>query len=154
MRKTNCLTIFLVASISHICSSCHFNSTFINREEDENEAEKITNRFYHLIKTNEYSKTYPLFSNAFFTVTDTVKLNNMFLTTYEKLGPIEALTVSKWETRVIQGTDSKSEYVLQYFVKRKNFDSKETITLTKENEQIKILGYKVNSDGFVTPERK
>jgi len=145
---------FLITSVSYLFFSCRFNSTFINREQDKDDAEKITNQFYDFLKANEYSKTYSLFSNSFFEVTDTTKLKNMYTTMHEKLGFIENISLDKWETKIVRGTDAKSIYVLQYFVKRKNFDSRETITLTKENEQIEIYGYKVNSDGFITPENK
>ncbi len=43
---------------------------------------------------------------------------------------------------------SIANYVLYYIVERTKFQSKETITLTAENNQIKILGYNVNSEGM------
>ena len=36
----------------------------------------------------------------------------------------------------------------------KNSDSKETITLTKENGQIKITGYNITTDALFAPENK
>ncbi len=151
---TNWQRILLYILIGFSLTSCHFNTTYSNREEDKKDAEKITSQFYDLVKQNDYTKTYKLFSEKFFAITDTVKLNNIFRTTVEKLGAIESMTLDKWETNVVKGTDEKSDYALQYIVKHKRFDSKETFTLTKENGEIKIIGYNINSDGFFTPDKK
>jgi hypothetical protein len=95
------LSLLLLAFL--VLQSCHFNSSFTNREEDKIDGEKVTNEFYTLMKGKEYSAAYGLFS---------------------------------------------------YEVKRSNFTSKEEFTMTKENGEIKILGYRVNSDGFFAPEKK
>jgi len=155
--KTNTASwfkIILFIFISMSFTSCHYIENCKNRVEDKNEAEKITNQFYELVKQDNFSKTYNLFSNKFFSVTDTVKLNNIFRTTNEKLGAIDSIKLYNWETAIIKGTVEKSNYFLQYKVKRKKFNSKETFILTKEKGIVKIIGFNVSSDGLFAPEKK
>jgi len=114
----------------------------------------VAQGFYDLIKKGDYAKTYVLFSDKFFAVTDTSKLNNLLKAIDDKLGSIENTQLEKWETQVITGTDENSTYALQYVVKHKKFESKEFFTMVKEDGQIKIIGYNVNSDGFFEPEKK
>lgn len=151
---TSRLKIFLFFLIGFSLVSCNLNSIYTNREEDKNEAEKVTNQFYDLIKQSDYTKTYELFSSQFFSVTDTEKLNTLYKAANEKLGPIESMTLDRWETNIVTGTKERGNYALQYIVKHKNSDSKETITLTKENGQIKITGYNITTDALFAPENK
>jgi len=145
---------FFLCLICFSFTGCHFNSRNINSDEDKNDAEKITKEFYDLLKKADYVKTYKLFGKNFFVATDTSKLNDLFITTNEKLGPIESMELGEWETIVVTGTDAKSDYALQYIVKHEKFEAKETFRLTKENGQIKIVGYNVNSDGFFARDKK
>ncbi|MGE8434817.1 hypothetical protein [Chryseobacterium joostei] len=49
-----------------------------------------------------------------------------------------------WETFVSVGTQPKSQYVLSYKVKRNIQNTQEKITLEKNNDSIKIVGYDVS----------
>lgn len=146
------LSLLLLAFL--VLQSCHFNSSFTNREEDKIDGEKVTNEFYTLMKGKEYSAAYSLFSKKFFEATDTGKLNNIFTASENKLGSIDTISLENWQTVTVKGSDPKSEYLFSYEVKRKHFSSKEEFTMTKEGGKIKIVGYRVNSDGFFAPEKK
>ena len=128
--------------------SCSFTSTYNNRIEDKNEAQKVADKFYTLLKEGRYEDTYKLFSKKFFQIVDTSKMNNMYHMTFKKLGAITSDSVAHWETHVVTGTNPSSVYVLYYLVEREKYGSKETVSLSKENDVIKIDGYRVNSDGF------
>ena len=127
---------------------CNFNATYNNRVEDKNEAEKVADKFYSLIRKTKYQDTYKLFGKKFFQVTDTSKLDDIFQFTYTKLGAIDNMNLDHWQTQIIKGTNPSSNYALYFLVQREKYLSKETITLDKENDSIKIIGYYVNSDGL------
>lgn len=128
--------------------SCRFNSTYNNREEDRQDGEKTIAQFYELLKNQDYKGTYRLFDKRFFEVTDTQKLNEIYDITFEKLGNVERYDIEKWETEAIVGANSKTNYVFLLNVKRSNYVSKETVTLLKEKDGLKIISYHVNSDGL------
>lgn len=130
-------------------TSCNFNSTYLNREEDKQDAEKVANQFYTLLQKKDFQKIDPLLSNRFKATTSKEKLNAYLTGGLNKLGEIKSKKLDHWESRVIKGTNASANYVLYYVVERTKFQSKETINLTAENDQIKILGYNVNSDAFL-----
>lgn len=134
-----CLTFF----------SCHFNSTYNNREADKQDGEKAIAVFYELLKSKSIEDTYRLFDRRFFEVTDTQKLNEIYDISFSKLGNVESYDIEKWETQAVVGTDPKTNYVFLLKVRRSSYVSKETVTLQKENDEIKIISYHVNSEGFL-----
>lgn len=135
--------------------SCSFTATYNNRIEDKNEAQKVGDKFYSLLKAGKYDDAYKLFSKKFFQVTDTSQMNKMYRMTYQKLGAIVSDSVAHWETHIVTGTNPSSIYVLYYLVERQKYESKETVSLSKENDSIKIDGYRINSDGlFATDSTK
>lgn len=140
--KTSIL-IFLV-SISIV--SCSYNETYSNREQDKREAEKIIQEFYTSIKENNTEKTIKLFSKKFFHITSRQQLNEMINWTNEKGGAISNYTLSNWQTLIIKGPNPKSDYSLVYYVKRDSINTQEIFSLQKENDTIKIVGYKINLD--------
>jgi hypothetical protein len=135
-------------SLLFIATSCNFNSTYLNREEDKKEAEKVADQFYTLVEKNDLKNLSPLLSDQFKAATSTQKLNNYLTGTANKLGEIKSKKLDHWETKVIRGSNPSAKYVLYYVVERAKFQAKETVTLTAENDQIKILGYNVNSEGL------
>jgi hypothetical protein len=133
--------VFLAISIT----SCNFNvnSTTENREEDKDEAEKVTLLFYAYLENNDFNKTHDLFSPKFIEVTNLSELDTIFIRSNRELGKVKNKELLNWETRVKSGTDPLSEYLLVYKVTREKHESKETIRLQKENNAIKILAYNV-----------
>lgn len=136
-------------SLLLIASSCNFNSTYLNREEDKKDAEKVADQFYTFVEKNDLKNLSHLLSNQFKAVTNAQKLNDYLTGTANKLGEIESKKLDHWETKVIRGSNASARYVLYYIVERAKFQAKETVTLTAENDQIKILGYNVNSEGLL-----
>jgi len=133
-----------------ILTSCHYNNQYLNREEDKKEAEQVTNKLYDLLKAKDYEGTTSLFSKKFFEVTDKEKLLRLYSTTNEKLGDLTDTEVEIWETRVVEGSNPISNYTFVYKNKYTNFVAKETINLTKDEDgQLRIVGYNINSDGFL-----
>lgn len=127
-------------------SNCTFNTSRENREEDKKEAEKVTQKFFTLIKENNKQALYNLFSDKFFNVTSNDQLNQMLDIADKEGGKIKKITLSHWETNVVKGTDPKSEYYLAYYNIRDKMNTEEIFSLQKENNDIKIVGYKINLD--------
>ena len=131
-------------------ASCHFNSQYIDRVADKEDAEKITTRLYDLLKTNNYNETTDLFSKKFYEVTSKEKLFEIFTTTQDKLGDLKDTKIESWKTNRIEGSYPSANYLLVYKNKHEKSDSKESITLTKEPDgEIRIIGYNISSDGFL-----
>ena len=139
--------VFIIL-FSLFLSSCNFNRTYTDRPIDREEAERVTVKFYYMLRDKKYNQTHALFSPRFIEVTDTSKLNNIFKTSDEQLGKIEDQTLETCKTNIVEGSNPISEYLLIYKVRRNKFYSKETIRLEKENDTIKILAYNIQSDGF------
>ncbi|TXI98631.1 hypothetical protein [Chryseobacterium sp. WX] len=124
---------------------CNFNKTYRNREEDKQEAEKITEKFYSLIKNNNRKEALKLFGEKFFKLTRKDQLNKMLNEINSSCGSkISDTKLTTWETFVSIGTNPKSEYVLLYKVNRNIKNTQEKITLEKNNDSIKIVGYDVS----------
>jgi hypothetical protein len=135
---------------SLLFTACHFNSQFVNRNEDIQEAEKVTDKFYELKKVKKFKETTDLFSNDFYNVTDTSKLIKILTMTTEKLGNLMEVKIDQSNSVIISGTDPSSKYNFIYKNKYEKFEATETITLIKESDgKIKIIGYNINSDGFL-----
>jgi hypothetical protein len=143
-------SIFLSVCTVLILASCHFNSQYINRDEDKKDAEKITTKLFDLLKTKNYNETTELFSNKFFEVSSQEKLFEIFAATSNKLGELQNTKIESWETKIVQGSNPSANYLLVYKNKYENFESKETFTLTKEKDgKTRIIAYNINSNGFL-----
>ena len=130
-------------------TSCHFNSTFINREEDKKDAQKVTAELYELLKSNNYEATVPLFSKKFLEVTNKEKLFEIFSFTKEKIGDLQDTTIEAWETNRVEGSNPSALYSFTYNNKYDKFNAKETVNLLREADgKIRIFRYAINSDGF------
>jgi hypothetical protein len=145
MKKKTILILF----ISTFITSCTFNSSYVDREVDRQEAERVTVKFFYLLHEKKFNETHSLFSPRFMEVTNKEKLNQLFQASEEKLGSVKDQSLESWNTNVVKGTNSKSEYLLVYNVKRTKFNSKETLRLEKENDTIKILYYNIESEGLL-----
>jgi hypothetical protein len=143
------LKIAFCSSMFLLVASCSCNTSFTNRESDVKEAQDFANKFYDLLKSNDFDKTYSLYSKDFYENTDTSELNKIYQGTLSNLGEIKSIDMEQCETRVVNGTDSKAEYVMLYKVGRAKYASEELIRLEKKNNKMKILSYRVNSEGFV-----
>jgi len=146
--KTKSFISLALLSLLFALSSCNFNSTYLNREEDKNEAQKVADSFYKLLQKNEFQKINPFLSEQFKAVTSSEKLNDYLRGALNKLGEIKSEKLDHWESKIVKGTNPSAIYVLYYVVERTKYKSKETVTLVGENNQIKIQGYNVNSDGL------
>ncbi|MDC8102987.1 hypothetical protein ACNFU2_20590 [Chryseobacterium sp. PTM-20240506] len=146
MFKKNYIKSSLLILVLLLITSCNFNHIYENREEDKKEAEKITQKFYSLIKANRKEEILKLFSAKFFKATSKDKLIGMIDWTNKEAGSSSNYSLYEWETSVVKGTNSKAEYLLSYYVKRDKINTFEIFSLQKETDSIKIIGYEINLD--------
>jgi hypothetical protein len=140
------IVLFLLVTLS----ACNFNSTYLNRAEDKNDAEIVANRYYGALKNKDYEAVDVFFANEFWKVTPKDKLHEILVNTQSKLGELKSTKLDHWETKVIKGTNPSSEYILYYLNKYKNHEAKETLRLIKvADDKIKIIAFNINSDGFL-----
>lgn len=136
---------YILILIASILVSCNFNKIYQNREEDKKDAEKIANKFYSLIQQNNRQEAFKLFGEKFFTITSKGQLNQMIDNINMSCGSnMKTTELISWETFVSIGTNTKSEYVLLYKIHRNIKNTQEKITLQKDNDTIKIVGYNVD----------
>lgn len=136
----------ILASCFITLISCNFNEIKKNKEEDKNEAEKVTKLFFSEVKENNKENIYKLFSNKFFEVTNKQELDKIIETANTETGSIKNYTLLGWETTILKGTNPKADYLLTYYVKRRNLNTLETFSMQKENNEIKIIGYNIKID--------
>jgi len=129
-------------------SSCQFNSTRTNMAGDKEAAEKVTDKFHAFIKAKNYDSAYTLFSKRFFAVTPKAKMTEILTATQSKLGDLKTDSLGEWQTKIVEGTNPSSDYLLEYTNHHQKYNAKEEFHLTKEDGKIRILGYNINSEGF------
>lgn len=135
---------YILILITLFLTSCNLNRTYENREEDKKEAEKITQKFFSLVKENNKQEALKLFGKGFFKVSNKNELNQTIEWTKKEAGNISNYSLYEWETTVVTGTNPKANYLLVYNAQRDKINTEEIFSLEKENDSIKIIGYKVN----------
>lgn len=132
--------------ISFFLVSCSFNSTYQNREEDKNDAKKVTEEFFNFIKQGNNDDAFKLFSNKFFQTTSKDRLLQVIDKTTNEYGKIQNDSLFSWRTFVTEGANPTSKYELTYQIKRDSGNTREVINLEKEKDSIKIMGYRIDFD--------
>lgn len=147
MRK---LLVIMVLFIS-ILTSCNFsvNVKNDNKLEDKQDAESVVGQLYLYTARKEYDSILKLMSKDFYKVASKEKFLEFLKAKERKLGKYKDFTLKNWKTTSKKGADSKTEYILIYKVVYSNHESEEKISMVKENNEVKILGYNVNSEGFL-----
>lgn len=114
-----------------------------SKEQDRKEAEKITQKFYTLLKENNRKEIFKLCGNELFKIASKEQVSQMFDTSIEQFGNIKSDSLIYEQTNTIS-TDSKNEYILIYNVNRDIKNTQEKFTLHKEDGSLKIVGYFIN----------
>src|SRR5476651_601248 len=99
MIKTLTLKTACAFFIAICFTACQFNSTYLNRDEDKKDAEKVTNQLFDFIKNKKYEESYALYSDKFWEVTSKQKMKSYDSITNAKLGELDSINLDKWETR-------------------------------------------------------
>ncbi len=141
---------FLFFVILGLLSSCHFNSQYLDREEDKNEAEKVSNLLYEDLKNDTITQsTINLFSDKFWTNENSASFKTKIKKTQEKLGRLTEVKLDHWKTQIVVGSNPSAEYILFYLNKYEKYTAMESVSMVKEDDLIKIVRYNINSNGFI-----
>ena len=138
-----------IAILSLLIFACNFNSTYLNRESDRDDAKKIGDKYFDFVKNSNYNASLNLLSDECLAATPKQKMNEIYQSVAKKLGKLQTVTLDHWETRVVKGTNPSSEYVLYYLNRYEKYDAKETLRLAKEGNEIKIMAFNINSEGLL-----
>lgn len=112
-----------------------------SKEPDRKEAEKITQKFYTLLKENNRDEIFKLCGDELFKIASKEQVNQMFDTSSSQFGNVKNDSLIYEQTNIIKGVN---EYVLIYNVSRDIKNTQEKFTLHKEGNSIKIVGYFIN----------
>ena len=139
---------FLMFITFFIFTSCHFNSIYVNKQEDKDEGENVTTNFYTYLQKNEFENSLQLMSSKFFEKSTEKQTIEFMNNVTNKLGAVKYAKIKEWHTLRVEGTDPKTQYLFVYDVERYKYNSVETISLEKEDAVARIVGYNLNSEGL------
>ncbi|RZJ47727.1 MAG: hypothetical protein EOO44_22050 [Flavobacterium sp.] len=139
---------FLLIFIMLLCS-CHLNNIYENEEAEKAAAEKVADEFYNFIKRQEFVQSEVLFSSGFYKISSREDLQILLNATNKLVGNYQSRKLIDWKTKRIEGSNPSSEYFLVYEVIYDKYPSRDTFRLVKEDGEIKIFAYNVNSEGFI-----
>lgn len=131
--------------------SCNVNTTHTNELLEKTQAENVTSRFYGALLTKNYDRVTPILSPKFFEGMDENDFKKSLEKTNEKFGDIVTWDLIDWKTVRVTGSSPKCEYLFVYEVEYIKYKAKETFFMERANgnEKIKIVSYKVESEGFL-----
>jgi hypothetical protein len=148
MKNITLRTLYIIIFLQSI--SCNFNATYLDEESEKKKAEIVVDKFYDYIKNSEFKNTENLFSSKFYKITSKAVLNQIYLKTKNDLGTFKSKRLIDWKTRRIEGSKPSLDVFLKYEVEYEYFKAIETINLIMEENEIKILSYNINSEGFLS----
>lgn len=142
---------FIIIIFISFLTACNFSANVKNENslQDKNDAESIAGKLYLYTSRKNYESILKLLSRDFYNVASKEQFLEFLKAKEEKLGEYKEFTLLDWKTTNNKGTNSKTEYILLYKVVYSKYQSEEKISLIKENNEVKILGYNVNSEGFL-----
>lgn len=145
--RTSIITLCLI----YFLSSCNFSANVKkeNDVQDKDAAESTVGLFYIYMTNKTYDSIPKLMSNEFYKLVSEEELRVYLINKEKKLGEFKDYTLKDWKTTKTSGTESKTEYLLIYDVVYSNAHAEESISLVKEIEKVKILGYNVNSPELI-----
>ncbi|KQR91912.1 hypothetical protein ASG01_12975 [Chryseobacterium sp. Leaf180] len=139
MKKIYSLLFLLL-----LLNACSFNQSFVNREADKDEAKNVSDKYYWKWFTEVTKTIFTIFSVKSFLSDRQRRTGYIINKVQQEKGVIKGYELASWETLVVKGTNPKNEYVLKYDVQRELGVTHETVSMTKENVEIKIVGYNIN----------
>lgn len=127
-----------------LVTSCTFVHT--NNNMDKKEAEKILKVYFYNLAYESVTSNDSLYSIDFYTKISKDKLHKIHNSLKNKLGNLIDYKLDKWETRVLSGTQSYSEYGFVYTVIYEKDSATEIFKLKKDDKgRIKIYYHDISS---------
>lgn len=147
------ITLAFICFISIVMISCNFSATNFNEESEKIAAEKIADELYMHLKNRNFEEADKLFSDEFFAISNKDTLHMIFEKTEKILGVFKSKKIKEWKSTHLFGGDGEelSKCILVYDVMYENYPAIATVVVVRKDEKDKgkILGYHVNSNGFL-----
>ncbi|NML71923.1 hypothetical protein HHL23_19285 [Chryseobacterium sp. RP-3-3] len=138
---------YLLILFSIFLLSCSYDKIYENRESDKQDAQKVINKFYFLVKEdNNKKEVFKLFSDRFFKEVGKERFEQILDKTDNDFGKVKDYELTDSWTQIIKGSNPISKYKLSYLVTRDSTQTKEYFRLQKENDSIKIISYRLDFD--------
>ncbi|WP_261511407.1 hypothetical protein [Chryseobacterium paludis] len=137
---------YILILIPFLFIGCSYDKIYENREEDRQDAQKIINKFYFLVKEDNKKELFKLFSNRFFKEVGKERFEQILDKTDNDFGKVKDYELTDSWTHIIKGSNPISKYELSYLVTRNSTQTKEYFRLQKENDSIKIISYRLDFD--------
>ena len=132
----------ILSAIMLIGCTLNSNKTLINRLEEKYEAEEITNEFFKYQDTND-TAVVGLFSDSFVKKNGKEQLIELLNKNKIRFGSLKKITLERWETEFVPGTNSSSEYFLVFNNEYENHHVKESFKMHKGyGGKIEVINYK------------
>lgn len=131
----------LVIFVLLIGCNNNVNMSFENELSEKKDAESVAALLYMYSSRNDIKNIQNLFGKTFYRTNDTIKLKEYIINKEKEFGDFKDYKLLKWKTFRKIGTNPVNKYLLIYDVKYEKFEVIEEISLIKENDQIKIIGY-------------
>lgn len=128
------------------CSSEKPNKIYENRASDQMRAKLIADSFFKIMQLGDFERTYSLFTDRFFTITDTSKLANFFIQLNSRCGEVQSVDLLDSKSLVVEADSLSEEFILIYVVRRSKCKTIETFMLRNQKKMIRITSYDVKSD--------
>ncbi|CAH0224264.1 hypothetical protein [Chryseobacterium sp. Bi04] len=137
---------YILTLISFLFIGCSYDKIYENREADKQDAQKVINKFYFLIKEDNNKEVFKLFSDRFFKEVGKERFEQILDKTDNDFGKVKDYELTDSWTQIIKGSNSISKYKLSYLVTRDSTQTKEYFRLQKENDTVKIISYRLDFD--------
>lgn len=108
--------------------------------------------YFESIKQKDFDKVLTFYSPKFFEKTSQADWLQALNNINKKLGDLQTYKLTNWEITTTVGSEGNGTYYkMQYEVNYSKYSSSETLTLFKPalGGGLKILGYNINSPGFL-----
>jgi hypothetical protein len=139
---------YVLILISFLFVGCSYDKIYENRESDKQDAQKVINKFYFLVKENNNKKeVFKLFSDRFFKEVGKERFEQILDKTDNDFGKVKDYELTDSWTQIIKGSNPISQYELSYLVTtRDSTQTKEYFRLQKENDTVKVISYRLDFD--------
>ncbi len=144
MVKTT-ISILLVTILG--VSACTFNSTYINREADNNEGKVFLKRFYANVAHNNYQGLDDMVGDSLRQLAGPHGLGELVKRINSKVGSYKGYTIDDQYIRCTTGGNNETSYNYKLKVTYEKGTVDEIIGFKKQNgSEIKLNSYHANSD--------
>jgi len=145
MKKISLLFVFATSIL--LMSNCTFNSTYINREEDNREGEEFVNKFYKNVASKNLTALDTMVSDTLKKIAGPDGISKLITLINTKVGDYKTDSIADHYVTRTTGSNNFTSYNYKVKVTYSKGVVDEIIGLRKmDNGQVKLTSYHANSD--------